>query len=136
MLKALATLAITALPTLASAQFIRSEVFRIPVVSLSATTFEVVAADFAGPAQIWCAAAKYSDSRFGRKQKSLWIQRGYGASGSFGGYKSVIFSTKPVGTTSKSLTFGIRSVGLRKSVGSARFLCDDDQFGVWITDRP
>ena len=136
MLKALATLAITALPTQATTQRIRFEEYRIPVVKLSDTTFEVIATDSAGPAQIWCAAAQFSDARFGRAHKSLWVEKAYSPSQSFAGFKGVVFSTKPVGNSTRSFTFGIRKVGLQKSVGAASFLCDDVNFNVRITDRP
>lgn len=133
---ALPTLAVTALPTPATAQRIRFESFRIPVVKISDTTFEVIATDSAGPAQIWCAAAQFSDARFGRKHKSLWVAKGYSPSQSFARFKGIVFSTEPVGNSTRSFSFGIRTVGLQKSVGAARFLCDDPNFNVRITDRP
>ncbi|UOA28199.1 hypothetical protein [Pseudosulfitobacter sp. DSM 107133] len=89
-------LALTAFP--AAAQF-TDALFepKLPVNPLSASTFEVIEKNGAGPRDIWCAAATYAIDQLGDQRGRLYIVTPRGPAQSVAGAKGVAFSTRDPG---------------------------------------
>ncbi|MEL6563576.1 MAG: hypothetical protein AAFQ59_03955 [Pseudomonadota bacterium] len=138
MLKRLIFIALVcaALPTLAAAQTILFprdrdfDRFVIPVYPLSATSFEVVRDDRASPAAMWCAASKYVDRYVPGDVRDLFVAQALSQSANAPGKKGMVFTIAPIANASSSVTFGVNTPGLRKSMAAANSVCGGDFFVV------
>lgn len=129
MRKALMVCAAILVPSLAQAQFVR-ERFDIPVLPLTATTFEVIEADAAGGSQIWCAAGIYARTVLGLERGKLWVARERQDSDRVPGRKSVVFSVEPVSGEILSPLRSVRKPGLSFSIGHANAICREADWRV------
>lgn len=113
-----------ALPAAAFAQRVfYKQTFELPVRAIDANTFEVVEADGAGGAQIWCAAGKFTREELGQRGGDLTVVQARGPSEVFAGRKSVIFSTVPAADPVTSYSASIRKPGLSFSMAHAYAMC-------------
>lgn len=104
--------------------------YYLPVYRISASAFEVVRADFASPAAMWCAAAKYVDRYVAGDVRQLWVAKAISGSQNEPRRNSMVFSTEPTPTESRSVTFGTRTAGLTKSMAAADSVCYSSDFTV------
>ncbi len=103
------------------------EIYRIPVIAISATTFEVIENDGAGGSQLWCAAGTFARERLGvGPGERLYVQRGRAQSERAAGRKSVVFTTEAQANEFSSLDLGVRRAGKAVSITQARASCDGD----------
>lgn len=107
-----------------------NERYYLPVYPISASAFEVVNADFASPAAMWCAAAKYVDRYVPGDIRQLWVAKALSSSENEPRRNSMVFSIEPTPTESRSLLFGTRTVGLTKSMAAADSVCYSSDFTV------
>jgi hypothetical protein len=103
---------------------------RLPVNPVSATQFEVIEADSAGGAQMWCAAATYSNDVLGRYEKTdISVLSPRGPSVTATGRNGVVFtidqaSLDEAPSTAYSAT--INRAGVTFAVSMALTFCDDE----------
>ena len=129
MRKALVLCAALLLPSMGQAQFVR-ETLKIPVLPLTATTFEVIEADAAGGSHIWCAAGLYARKVLGLERGRLWVARGRQSSDLAPGRKGVIFSVEAVPGEFLSPIRSVRRPGLSFSIGHANAICREADWRV------
>lgn len=112
-------------PTLASAQFVvERERYKLPVIQLSANTFEVVEANGAGGQHIWCGAGIYVRRGLGLADGDIEIVVPRGASQTAPGRKSVVFQINAVQADKPGYTTNnIGKAGAAKSVFAAYSVC-------------
>lgn len=107
-----------------------NERYVLPVYPVSSDSFEVVMADPASPAAMWCAAAKYVDRYIPGDVRQIWVSKALSGSVNEPRRKSMVFSVQPTATESRSITFGLRTEGLTKTMAAADSVCFSSDFTV------
>ncbi|MEX0368221.1 MAG: hypothetical protein AB3N22_19320 [Ruegeria sp.] len=127
---ALAVFLLTAVS--AAAQLISYERFVIRVFPVTSTTFEVLLDDFAGPTQMWCAAATYAERALGKQGGDLWLKTPLAPSAAVPNRRGLVFSIEPVVPEVKSFSFSMRTAGVRRSMASASSVCSENRSEVFV----
>lgn len=100
---------------------------RLPVNSVSAAEFEVVARGGTGTKAYWCAAADFAESQGAKANTRLYVVEGPGPSASIPGRTAVRFTTDPnaagVTPVTPQLVLSVDVVGDNLAVVSAKQYC-------------
>ncbi|WP_299281099.1 hypothetical protein [uncultured Tateyamaria sp.] len=112
-------------PTLASAVDSIRQRYTLPAAAIDSNSFEIVEADGAGNAQLWCGAGIYARRVLGERGGDITIEMARGPSQTRPGRKAVRFTTDPAAAAagSSSLSLNVRREGVVFTMTHAYALC-------------